>query len=117
MAGISFLLRFAFGEVEGGDGLRLLLGDADGAEGLFVAHDVFLQGTEEALGMLGGEDDATPDLGLGDAWKDTGEVDDEIATGMGDNGEVGVLALGYLLGQLELQTLLLIVLFFHIIID
>jgi hypothetical protein len=101
---ISFLgvihLCLAFGEVEGGDALGLLVGDADGTEVLLVTHDVLLKGTEKALGMLGSEDDTTPYLGLGNTREHTGKVDNKVATGMGDNGKVSILALSHVLWQL-----------------
>ena len=90
-------LRLALGELVGSDAAGGLIGDADGTEGLLITHDVLLKGTEKALGMLGSENNAALDLGFSNAWQHTGEVEDEIAAGMSDNGEVGVLALRHLL--------------------
>lgn len=98
-------LRVALGHFEGRDAPTLLLRfrHADGAEGALVAHDVLLQGGEQALGMLGSQNDAALHLRLGYAGQHPGKVDDEIAAGMGDNSEVGIFTLCHVLWQFELQ--------------
>ena len=95
--------------VERGDGAALVAGrlrHLDLAEGALIAHDVLLQGTEEALGVLGSEDDAAAYLSLRQAREHAGEVDDELAARVGDDGKVGVLALSLVGGNLYLQPLL-----------
>lgn len=106
-------LSLALGHVEGGDGAGTLLlgrchvGELYLAELLLVAHDVLLQGKQQALGVLGGEDDAAAHLRLGHAGQHTREVEHEVAARMGDYREVCIFSLCCLLGQLNLELSLL----------
>lgn len=92
-----------------GAGLGRLLrrGDFDFAHAAFVTHDVLLQRTEQALGMLGREDDAALDTGLLHAGQHRGEIEDELRRRVGYDCQVGVMALRHLLVQLDVEPELL----------
>ena len=106
----------ALAHIEGGDGARpglFLVGQLYLAELALIAHDVLLQGHEQAFGVLGGEDNAALNLRLGHTGQYACEVEHEVAAGMGDEGEDGRFALGCLLGQLYLELALLVFVFVH----
>ena len=89
--------------VEGRDGAGTLVGNLDGTILLLVSHDVLLQGTEQTLGMFRSQDDTALHLCLGHTWQYACEVDDEIAAGVSDDGEVCIVALCYVGGQFNLE--------------
>ena len=96
------------------DGSRFLLWQFDGTIGALIAHDVLLQGAEQALGVLGCQDDTTLDLGLRHTGQHPGEVDDEVGARVCDDGKVSILSLRHVGRQFYLQSLLLVVLIlFH----
>ena len=101
------MLGLAAGDAEGRGSaaalLRVLASDGDSAELLLVFADVVLQGVEQALGMLGGEDDAALHLGLGEAGEGGNEVGNELRLGVSQNNEVGVHATGYFGAKLYLE--------------
>ena len=107
------MLCFALTDAEGVGGAGGLIGDADVSVLLFVTVDVLLKGLDEALGMLGCEDDTVAHLGLGNVGQDACEIDDEIAAGMCDDGEIGIFTLCNVLRQFDLQTLLGFILIVH----
>ena len=57
--------------------------------------------------MLGGHDDAVADLGLGQAGQGGGEVQHELAAGMGDDREIRVRDLRGLRIELDRKLVLL----------
>ena len=100
--------------IEGSDGAALLcLGHLDGSEGALIAHDILLKSGQEALGMLGSQDDAAAHLGLGQAGEHASKIYDELARRMGDDSEIGIFALRLVGCQLNLQSLLLLFVFVH----
>ncbi len=85
----------------------------DGAERGLVPADVLLQGGDEAHGVLGCHDDAAFDAGLGQAGHHPDEVQHELGVRVGDHGEVAVMPLGYIVGEFEIELVLLLLLHFH----
>src|SRR5579872_877681 len=55
--------------------------------------------------MLRGQDDAGPHLALWRARHDVYEIDHEFRVRMGDNGQIGILAIGHLLTDLDIQLI------------
>ena len=109
------MLCLAFGHAKGGSGAAAGLGcfvQVDGAEHLLVLIYIVLEGVEQALGVLGGEDDAALDVGLGHAGEDADEVENHLGGGVGDDGQVGVDAFGYLGREFNLK-LIVVFLIFH----
>src|SRR5699024_5273080 len=69
-----------------------------------VTHDILLQRHQQALGMFRREDDAALDLRFGNGRHDSREIDDELRSGMRDDGEIRVVALRDRLVQFEIDT-------------
>jgi len=113
---LSFSLGFALANVERGDGAWLLVGYLYLPELTLIAHDVLLQCHEQTLGVLRCKDDTAAYLRLWNARKNAGEVNHEVAAGVGYDGKVCVFALRCLLWQLylELPLLLFVFVFVHI---
>lgn len=95
--------RFALSHVKWRDGAGFLVGDGDGTKLMLITHDILLQGKEQTLGMLRSKDNATLHHGLGETGEHTGKINDEVATGMGDNGKIGIVSLGHIGGQIQLE--------------
>ena len=74
---------------------RYLVLHPDRPESTFIFLDILLQRTEQPLGMFGHEDDARLHAGLRHARQHLDEVEDEFGTGMRDDGQVGIRALGH----------------------
>ena len=95
--------RAEIGQIKGISAcLGALASQIDDAELGLVLGDVVKEGVHQALGMLRGHDDAVANLRLGNAGEGGGKVYDEFTSGMGDDGQVRVRALGYL--RFEFQT-------------
>ena len=107
------LHRLGLGGVVGveseGDGV---LGQTRGAEGdlsvlALVLADIVPEGEEQSLGVFRSHDDAADYLGFGVSGQDAGEVKYEFTVGVCDEGEVGVVAGGGLLGDFYAEFFLL----------
>ena len=107
------LHRLCLGGVVGveseGDGV---LGQTRGAEGdlavlALVLADIVPEGEEQSLGVFRSHDDAADYLGFGISGQDAGEVKYEFTVGVSDEGEVGVVAGGGLLGDFYAEFFLL----------
>ena len=75
----------------------------DGAEGSFEPFDVFRKRLQEALGVLGGNNNACLHLGLGQTGHHADEVNHELAVAMRNHSEVGVFPLGHGFGKLDVD--------------
>ncbi len=104
---------FTLADVERCSGARFLIRNLDASEGPLVTRDVVLQCHHEALGMLGCKNDAAAHLCFGHTWEHSREVDDEIAAGVRDDGKVGVFALCYILRELQLETVVFLIVVVH----
>ena len=105
----------ALADLEGRDSAALLgLGHLNLSEGALIAHDVLLEGGQQALGVLRGQDDAAAHLSLLQPGQHTGKIDDKLRRGVRDNSQVGILALGLVGGQFYLETLFLLIVLVHI---
>ena len=93
-------------------GLGLGAGQVDGAEALLVLHNVVLESKEQALGVLGSEDDAALDVGLGHAGQDADKIQHYLGTAVRDDGQVGISSLCHLGREFNFQ-LVVVVLIFH----
>ena len=62
----------------------------DDAKLLLILCQIVLQRNKQTLGVLGGKDDATLHLGLGQTGEGCYEVGDEFGLGMGEDDEIGV---------------------------
>ena len=92
------------GEVTEIKGVSLLglAAQGDKAELRFVLGHIVHQRVKEPLCMLGSHDDPVTDVRFGKTGKHRGEINDELAVGMGDDSEVRVGALRYF--GLDLQA-------------
>lgn len=90
-----------------------VVGHADGAEDAFVLVDVFLQRKQQALGMFGHEDDARLHAGLGHARQHADEVEHKLRAGVGDDGQVGIRALGHVFLKFYLYLSVVVFWFVH----
>ena len=79
---------------------------SDGAECFLEAGDVLAEGVEEGLGVLGSHDYAGLNLGLGHVGSHHDEVHEEFAGGVGDNGEVAIVAGSHFGSHFDLEFLL-----------
>ena len=107
-------LRHAEGS-GGAAALRLLgcFGESDGTVRLLIFHDVVLQRIEEALGMLGRQNDAALHVGFRQTGKHADEVKHYFGAGVSDDGEVGIDALSHFGSQFNFQLTIVLVLIFH----
>ena len=101
---MSLVFNLCFPHLGAGPGSVLGRRNLDFAHAAFVTHDVLLQRTEQPLGMLGREDDAALDAGFLHARQNSGEIEDELRSGVGDDRQVGLVALRHLLVQLDVQS-------------
>ena len=95
--------------------MRLLgcFGESDGTVRLLIFHDVVLQRIEEALGMLGRQDDAALHVGFRQTGKHADEVKHYFGAGVSDDGEVGIDSLSHFGSQGNFQVTMVLVLIFH----
>ena len=88
-------------------------GHLDRTENTFVLVDVFLQSTHQTLGVFGHKNDARLHAGLGHARQYTHEVEHKLGAGVGNDGQVGLRALGYVFFQFNLHLSVVGFLFLH----
>lgn len=94
-----------------GVGIVVALGNLalDFAEGVLILLDVVAQGEEKVLGVLGVHDHAGVYAGLGHVGGNGDEVDEELTGGVGDDGQVGIVATGYFGSEFDFDFLLFVV--------
>ena len=92
-----------YSQVEGGTGLGALAAvQVNDAELGLELGNVVEEGVHQAFGVLRRHDDAVSDEGFGHTGQGGGEVDDEFAAGMGNDGQVGIGGFGHL--GIQFQT-------------
>ena len=72
-----------------------------------VLADIVPEGEEQSLGVFRSHDDAAYYLGFGVSGENAGEVKYKFTVGVSDEGEVGVVAGGSLLGDFYAEFFLL----------
>lgn len=83
--------------------LHFHFGDADGAEGLFIFHDVVLEREKQTLCVFRRHDDTVLDFCLSYARVYAYEVDEELRARVGEDREVGIGAVSHFGCEFDLQ--------------
>lgn len=96
-------------EIHGKGGINVF----DLAIHLFEFLDVVCQGFEQAFAVLGSEEDAGFDTGLGDARHHLDEIQHKLALRVGNDSEVGVNAFGNLFAEFNIEVGGIGLVFFH----
>ena len=81
--------------------------DLDFCDITLIASNILLQREQQSLGVLGREDYAALDISLLQSGERSGEVNDKLRRRVRNDGQVGIVTLGYLLGQVDLNALFL----------
>ena len=75
----TFLLGLTFVGSKRRNGTRFLIGNLDLSVLALITHDILLQGSKQAFGMLRGEDDTTFHVGFWNAGQYAGKVKHKVA--------------------------------------
>ena len=98
--------RAEIGQVECGSLRAFSASQVYDAELGLILGNVVEEGVHQALGVLRRHDDAVANLRFYDSGEGGGKVYDEFASGVGNDGQVGLGALGYF--RFEFQTELIL---------